>query len=214
MRRLGYFAAPRVGRLVGALASLLAAMVMLGIPGAAAAEPEMTERLMLIDDFSREDGVSALGTRWESFTDRVMGGVSDMQVDYRDSDGEQVLRMRGRVRLENRGGFIQVRLPLDAGGGSMDATEWDGIRVRVRGRPGAYYIHLRTRQNWMPWQYFRARIEVGEAWREQHIAFDAFEGVSTRRKLDLGALESLAVVAYGEAFEADIEIDRLAFYAR
>jgi len=197
--------------LVSTLGGLLAGMVMLGVN---AAETEKMESDMLIDDFSREDGSSALGTRWDSFTDRVMGGVSDMQVEYRESDGQRVLHMAGQVRLENRGGFIQVRLPLDPAGGSIDASAWDGISVRVRGRPGAYYLHLRTRQNWMPWQYFRAPVEVGGDWQTQRIAFDEFEGVSTWRKLDLGALESIAVVAYGEAFDADIEVARIGFYAR
>ena len=197
--------------LVSALGGLLAGVVMLGVN---AAETEKTDNTMLIDDFSRADGNSALGTRWESFTDRVMGGVSDMQVEYRESDGQRVLHMAGQVRLENRGGFIQVRLPVDPAGGSIDASAWDGISIRVRGRPGAYYLHLRTRQNWMPWQYFRASMEVGRDWQEQRIAFDEFAGVSTRRKLDLDALKSIAVVAYGEAFEADIEIARIGFYAR
>ncbi|HKK03703.1 MAG TPA: CIA30 family protein [Gammaproteobacteria bacterium] len=197
--------------LVSALGGLLAGVVMLGVN---AAETEKTDNTMLIDDFSRADGNSALGTRWESFTDRVMGGVSDMQVEYRESDGQRVLHMAGQVRLENRGGFIQVRLPVDPAGGSIDASAWDGISIRVRGRPGAYYLHLRTRQNWMPWQYFRAPMEVGRDWQEQRIAFDEFAGVSTRRKLDLDALKSIAVVAYGEAFEADIEIARIGFYAR
>ncbi len=31
---------------------------------------------LLIDDFSRENA-SALGTKWQTFTDRVMGGVSE-----------------------------------------------------------------------------------------------------------------------------------------
>jgi len=197
--------------LVSALGGLLAGVVMLGVN---AAETEKTDNTMLIDDFSRADGNSALGTRWESFTDRVMGGVSDMQVEYRESDGQRVLHMAGQVRLENRGGFIQVRLPVDPAGGSIDASAWDGISIRVRGRPGAYYLHLRTRQNWMPWQYFRAPMEVGRDWQEQRIAFDEFAGVSTRRKLDLDALKSIAVVAYGEAFEAEIEIARIGFYAR
>lgn len=176
------------------------------------ADENMTETL-LIDDFSRSDGISALGTRWEGFTDRVMGGRSDMQLDYRQADSGPVLHMRGQVRLENRGGFIQARLPLDPRGGAFDASAWKGIGIMVRGQPGAYYIHLRTRQNWMPWQYFRARIAVGEDWQEQLVLFDDFEGVSTRRGLDVTALKSLAVVAYGEAFEADIEVARIELLA-
>ena len=164
---------------------------------------------LLLDDFRRDDGVSALGTRWEGFTDRVMGGRSDMQAGYRDTDAGPALRLSGQVRLENRGGFIQVRLPLADGGGSFDASAWQGIRITVRGAPGPYYLHLRTRQTWQPWQYFRAPIEVGPEWREQFVPFTAFEGRATRRSLDPATLRSIAVVAYGEAFEAEIEVARL-----
>jgi hypothetical protein len=169
----------------------------------------MAEELLL-DDFTRTDGVSALGTRWEGFTDRVMGGRSDMQVGYRDSDAGPVMRMRGQVRLENRGGFIQARLPLDPGGGAIDASAWQGLSIKVRGTPGPYYLHLRTRQTWQPWQYFRAPIEVGPEWQEQFVPFSAFEGRATWRSLDVRALKSVGVVAYGEAFEAEIEVARLA----
>lgn len=164
---------------------------------------------LLLDDFHGEDGVSALGTRWEGFTDRVMGGRSDMQVGYRDSDAGPVLSMTGQVRLENRGGFIQARLPLDAEGGSFDASRWQGLRIKVRGTPGPYFLHLRTRQTWQPWQYFRAPIEVGPEWREQFIPFEAFEGRATWRSLDTSTLKSIGVVAYGEAFKAGIEVARL-----
>ena len=172
----------------------------------------MTET-RLLDDFSQTDGTSTLGPRWEGFTDRVMGGRSDMEIGYRDGDDGPVLRMRGQVRLENRGGFIQVRLPLDARGGTFDASAWRGVSVRVRGTPGPYYIHLRTSQNWMPWQYYRARIQVADDWQEQFIPFDVFEGASIRRRMDPGALKSLAIVAYGEAFDADIEIARVELVA-
>jgi hypothetical protein len=179
---------------------------------ATAAETDMTEKL-LVDDFSRTDGVSMLGTRWEGFTDRVMGGLSEMAVAFRDGDEGRFLNMRGQVRLENRGGFIQARLPLEEGGGTFDARQWRGITIRARGRSGAYYIHLRTSQNWMPWQYYRAPIAVSEDWQEQFISFDVFEGRSTWRGMDPGALKSLAIVAYGEAFEADIDVARIELVA-
>jgi hypothetical protein len=174
----------------------------------AAADNEMNDKL-LVDDFSATDGTSALGTTWQGFTDRVMGGKSDMEIQRRIDDHGPVLNMRGQVRLENRGGFIQARLPLDPGGSVFDAGAWQGIGLRVRGQPGPYYLHLRTRHNWMPWQYYRARIEVRPDWRDQFVSFDAFEGVSTSRALDVRALKSLAVVAYGEAFEADIDVARI-----
>lgn len=167
-------------------------------------------KTLLIDDFSRSDGVAAIGTRWEGFTDRVMGGMSDMQLGYGQDNGRPVLSMRGKVRLENRGGFIQARLPLDSGGGAFDASDWDGIAITARGRPGPYYIHLRTRQNWMPWSYFRAPISVRTQWQDQFIPFTAFESKGASGRIDVKGLKSIAVVAYGEAFDADIEVAQFA----
>ena len=186
-------------------------VMLLALP-AAAVNPDMTKQL-LIDDFSDADAVSALGTSWEGLTVRVMGGRSDMEMTIREGDDGGLLHMSGTVRLENRGGFIQARLPLDARGGHFDASDWWGVRLEARGRPGPYYVHLRTRQNWMPWQYFRARFEIGPDWREVSIPFSDFEGVATRRDLDVRALKSIAVVAYGEAFEAEIEVARIELVA-
>ncbi len=199
--------------------SAIALLMLLVAPAGAVnpeKEPDMTpqvNRTLLIDDFSDADRVSALRTRWEGLTDRVMGGRSEMEMAIRESSGGAVLGMRGTVRLENRGGFIQARLPLDPRGGHFDASDWWGVRLKVRGAPGPYYVHLRTRQNWMPWQYFRARFEIGPEWREVSLPFTAFEGAATRRVLDVRSLKSIAVVAYGEAFEADIEVARIELVA-
>ena len=192
---------------------LVAVLAMLPFSGLLAEDTAMTDTLLL-DDFQRDDGLSALGTGWEGLSDRVMGGRSDMQVGYHDSDAGLVLFLRGQVRLENRGGFIQARLPFDPAGGSFDAIAWQGLRIKVRGVPGPYYLHLRTRQNWQPWQHYRAPIEVEAGWREQFIPFSAFEGRATVRRMDVSALKSVGVVAYGEAFEAEIEVARLEFANR
>lgn len=168
---------------------------------------------LLIDDFRRGDGCSALGTRWEGFSDQVMGGQSEMQMGYREVDGRRALNLRGQVRLENRGGFIQARLPLGPAGGTLDASRWHGIRLTVRGSPGPYFLHLKTRQLWLPWQYFRARIAVQADWREQFVPFSTFEGVATGKSLDVRSLKTIAIVAYGEAFMADVDVAQLAFTA-
>jgi hypothetical protein len=164
---------------------------------------------MLIDDFSQANGVSAMGTAWRGFTDRVMGGRSDMQAGYVDGPDGPALRLRGQVRLDNNGGFIQARLPLSNDGANFDASEYRGIAVRARGQPGPYYLHLRTRDTRRPWQYYRAQIPLDEEWRDVVIPFSDFEGQSIRSQMDVRALQSLGVVAYGEAFEAEIEVARL-----
>ncbi len=173
------------------------------------------DETLLIDDFQSGDGQASLGTRWAGFSDRVMGGLSDMNLAYqRLPDDRLSLRLQGQVRLENNGGFIQARLPLEKDGKRFDASPWEGIRITARAQPGAYYIHLRTRATWLPWQYYGARIPINSSqeWMTMDIPFSAFQGESTRRGLDVSSLKSIGVVAYGEAFDADIEVIELFFY--
>ena len=170
---------------------------------------------LIIDDFQSGDGQAVFGTAWSGFSDRVMGGRSDINLAYQRLENDQLsLRLSGSVRLENNGGFIQARLPLERDGQRFDASEWTGIKITARAAPGAYYIHLRSRATWLPWQYYAAPIPVHESsqWQTVTLPFEAFKGESTRRALDVSSLKSIAVVAYGEAFEADIEVIELAFY--
>ena len=186
----------------------MASIAALAVVGVAVASAEVGG--LTIDDFSVV-GESSLGTRWEGFSDRVMGGISMMRAGYeRDADG-LVLRMAGDVSLENNGGFIQVRLPL-ANQGTFDASSYTGIVVEVRGVPGSYYVHLRTRNTRLPWQYYAAPIPVSDRWERVEIPFSSFTGESTIMSLSTERLQSLAIVAGNDAFSADISIRRLELY--
>lgn len=164
---------------------------------------------LLLDDFTSRDGVSTFGTRWNGFTDRVMGGRSDMQSGVVETDDGLALRMRGSVRLDNNGGFIQVRLPLTVDGETLDGSGFDGIRLQVRGTPGPYYVHARTPDCRRPWQYYRAELPVTTEWREVFVPFSDFAGESIRGTPDFGNLSSIALAAFGEAFEAELEVRRV-----
>jgi hypothetical protein len=164
----------------------------------------------LIDDFQGPGGRSALGTTWQGLTDRVMGGRSDMEFGYRGTEGRKTLFMRGKVRLDNSGGFLQVRLPL-ADDGRFDASAWAGIRLTLRGAPGPYYVHLRTVDTRQPWAHYRAPLPVGRDWQTVDVPFDTFRGVNLHEPLDRGSLVSLGIVAYGERFDAELEMSRLSF---
>ncbi len=110
------------------------------------AQPEARVPELLIDDFSSD--ISALGTPWEGFTDRVMGGRSDMVVGIKHEDGHPYLSMTGNVSLANNGGFIQARLLLKGDGrSSFDASRYSGIRLSAKGRGDDYYI-LNSRQSY------------------------------------------------------------------
>ena len=169
---------------------------------------------LLLDDFTNQSGLSSFGTRWNGFTDRVMGGRSEMQTGIIETDDGPALRMRGSVRLDNNGGFIQVRLPLEVNDGKLDATDFDSVTLEVRGAPGPYFIHLRTPDCRRPWQYYRAELPVTSQWREVFVPLSDFQGKSIRAAPDFGNLRSIALVAYGEAFEAELEVRRLALIKR
>jgi hypothetical protein len=44
----------------------------------------MSAKSAVIDDLSREPPLSAIGSRWQLFTDRVMGGISDIHLRTKD----------------------------------------------------------------------------------------------------------------------------------
>lgn len=168
---------------------------------------------LLLDDFARDDGRSALGTDWQGFTDWVMGGLSDMQAARVETEHGPALRLRGTVRLENNGGFIQVRLPLAERGQVLDGRNYAAFRVELRGAPGAWYLHLRTPDCRRPWQYYRAALPVTDAWTTVTVPLEDFSGKCMSEALDPARLSSVAIVAYGEAFDADIEVGRLELVA-
>lgn len=198
--------------------SILLVVLMASTLGlqACATEKGITEKTMepfLIDNFSSSQ--SALGTTWEGFTDRVMGGVSDMRIGIGSEDGRRHLYMAGEVSLKNNGGFIQARLLLrDGTRKSFDASAYTGIRLVVKARGDGYYIFLRTAKNIFPWSFFMAPIEAGEGWQELRIPFSAFTkgDFGSFFQLDLKDLSSIAVSAYKKEFAADLKLREIGFY--
>ena len=167
---------------------------------------------LLLDHFDGA-GVSALGTRWEGYTDRVMGGLTDMTAVWLTQGDDRFLRLEGQVRTENNGGFLQMRLPLAPQNKGFDARPWAGLRLRVQGFPGSYAVHLRTPQNWFPWNYFTAPLPVTDRWADVTLPFTEFrEANGGRASPELRSLRSVALVAIGQAFQARLEVSELSFY--
>lgn len=166
----------------------------------------------LIDDFSDDRGVSTHGTRWRMFTDRVMGGRSTATSGYESVENRRCLRLRGSVSLENRGGFIQVALPLKQNGRLFDARGFKGVRLTVLGNGEQYHVHLRTSRTVLPWQYYWATFDTGPEWRTVDIPFSQFQPESLGKPLNPRKLKRIAIVAIGKEFESDVAVSRLAFY--
>ena len=173
---------------------------------------EEGQGLLLIDDFTRTDGRSALGTEWQTFTDQVMGGVSRGSASRDTLAQRPCLRLRGEVSLENNGGFVQVALSVRQQNRPFDAGAFSGIRLMTRGNGETYYIHLRTGNTRLPWQYYQAAFQADGEWREIDIPFAAFRPENLRAALDPSRIERIGVVAAKKAFDADVAVARLAFY--
>ncbi len=152
------------------------------------------------------------GWAWESFSDRVMGGRSDLVPPGITGEGDdRALRLAGTVNTKG-GGFIQVRLRRERG--TIDASSWKGIEVTLAAPAGgAYFLHVRTADNRMPWSYYGAPLEWPGGKVTLRIPWSRFEGVSTgRRELRAEVLTSVALVAAEKDFTADLAVTRITLY--
>ncbi len=166
----------------------------------------------LIEDFSRDGGVSAIGTEWRQYTDQVMGGVSTASYAFEVIDGRRCIHLQGNVSLENRGGFVQVALPLRQNGRAFDGSQYKGIRLWVLGNGETYYVHLRTGKTWLPWQFYEAPFYADTQWQKVEIPFENFTPQSLKSAFSPKKLKRMAVVGAKKAFKADIAIARIEFY--
>jgi hypothetical protein len=167
---------------------------------------------MLIDDFSRKDIVSKLGTQWRGVSDQVMGGVSEASIAHDTIAGRPCLHLTGPVSLENEGGFVQASLDLAPESNALDASGFTGIRLVVRGNNEKYSVHLRTPDNVRPWQSYRAHFTAGPQWEIFELPFSHFAPHRLDADLDITRLRRIGLVAIGREFFADLVVSELSFY--
>src|SRR5271166_926849 len=165
----------------------------------------------IIDDLSRDPPLSAIRTRWQLFTDRVMGGVSNGTMVREMVAGRPAIRMRGDVSLENNGGFVQIALDLAADGKAIDASAWRGIELDVFGNDEEYNIHLRTEGLTRPWQSYRQSFRADPRWRTFKFQFQDFLPYRTDTALDTRRLRRIGLVAIGRTFSADLSVAGLRY---
>ena len=140
--------------------------------------------------------------KWEYVGDQVMGGVSDGKAEIIDSE-DLFLRLSGNVSTENNGGFIQVRSSKE-----ILSDDFLGIKLKVRGNPSSYYIHLRTNSLIFPWQYYSGEFSVDSNWKYLNIYFKDFKKSNFYQPTTFSSSEikSIGFVAFGKDFEAQLDI--------
>lgn len=165
----------------------------------------------VIDDRASDDLGANTGTRWRLVSDAVMGGRSRGELRADSIDGRACLRLRGRVSLENNGGFLQAALDLSPAG-ELDASPYAGVALDIRGNGQSYNAHLRTGALSQPWQSYRASFDAPARWQNVMLPFDAFAAHRTDAAFDARRLVRIGIVAIGRDFDADLCFARLGFF--
>ncbi len=166
----------------------------------------------VIDDLSREFPAASIGTSWQLFTDTVMGGVSKATVARETVEGRKAIRLRGNVRLENNGGFVQISLDFRPDGEPIDASEWTGIEIDVLGSDEEYGLNLRTTDLTRPWQSYRQTFRTTPKWETVRLPFKTFVPNRTDMPLDTRHLRRIGIIGIGREFFADISVGGVRFY--
>jgi monofunctional biosynthetic peptidoglycan transglycosylase len=130
------------------------------------------------------------GDAWPSIDDVVMGGVSNSRMVITDG----MATFRGRVSLENDGGFASIR----SGPARHDLSRFDGLVLRVRGDGKRYGFRLRTTTAFDGVSYQLKFDTTAGEWRELELPFDRFEPVFRGRRVpDHPALDPSEITTLG-----------------
>lgn len=161
---------------------------------------------------SADAPVVPIGTCWELFTDRVMGGLSQGILIRDTVAGRPATRMRGVVSLENNGGFVQMGLDLVASPGTFDASVYLGVELDVIGNDQDYNVHLRTDALSRPWESYRQSFRADGQWRTIQLRFEKFLPHRTDIPLDTHSLRRIGIAAIGRAFTVDLAVGGVRFF--
>jgi len=191
-------------------------------PGTARPVPASLRDGGLIDDFSSEGSPSKLGTRWEFLSDGTAGGVSNGKIEFVKHEDRSCLHLTGSVSGQDNGqatagsaptsGFIRAALALGPGRRIFDARSFTGVRLSVKGNGQPYALYLQTGDTRPPGAFYEASFPTNGAWQEIEIPFARFMPRFVRNPFNPRALRSVAIVAAGKQFDADIFVDEIAFY--
>ncbi|MGO1246483.1 MAG: CIA30 family protein [Oceanisphaera sp.] len=146
---------------------------------------------------------------WQLICDQVMGGLSEARLLTQDDNGLPSHCLVGRTRLENNGGFVQIKQNIQP---QWLAASYSGVFIELRGTQHQYNVHLKTQQLTKPWQSFRHTLTVSPQWTRFHLPFAQLQPHRTEAALFVPHITSIAVVAIGEAFDVNVCVRRVGFY--
>ena len=196
----------RTSRLLIVLTGL---MVLLSTPMVQAAAPDTPLGPGVIDDFK-----DTKTTPWEFITDKVMGGSSTGKMEFVTLEERPSLHLTGSVSSKKKNNFIQVRRPVDPKKKYFNASDYDGLRLRVKSGSGTYAVHFKTSSTLFPWQHYEAEFNTEGSWQEVIIPFKDFKPQSLSRAIKTSKLKTIAIVAMTKEMKVDLYVHEIAFYKK
>jgi hypothetical protein len=193
------------------LAGLMPALAMAGEADRPAAAPAGSR--LVLTDFQAEEPVMIDGCAWRGFSDRVMGGVSDGNVEQGVVAGRRCLRMTGRVTRDSGGGFIQMAMYLGGRTSAFDASAYEGLELLVYGNDEDYNVHIRTTDVRWHSQSYRNTIAARSQWQTLCLPWSAFVANQIDAPLNTHGILRIGLLGWMREFEADLAVARVALYA-
>ncbi|SDS50855.1 Complex I intermediate-associated protein 30 (CIA30) [Halopseudomonas xinjiangensis] len=146
---------------------------------------------------------------WVPITDQVMGGISTAELRQGERHGSVCTCLSGRTRLENNGGFVQMKLDI---GPSWSPGDYAGVFIELCGAAHDYDLSIKTSQLERPWQSFRYTLPVEPQWTRFVVPYEALRPHRTEAELDPATIRSVAGIGIGTAFDVDVCVRRFGFY--
>lgn len=167
----------------------------------------------VIDDLTETFPSTSCGTTWTGYTDQVMGGVSSAILTRENFfHGRTANVLRGRVSLENNGGFVQMATNLAKNptkSSTVDASAFDGVELEVLydgvDESEHFNVHLKTEACIRPYSSYRATFRVSHGkWTTVRLPWSKFTGKgpgASEVPFNTSALTRLGLVAIGKPME-------------
>ena len=152
------------------------------------------------------------GAAWRGFSDRVMGGISNAELDSSRIGGKNCIRLSGNVTRESNGGFIQMAMYFGRSYDQLDGGDYKGIEMLVYGNNEDYNLHVRTSDCGWYDESYRMTFFAEPKWQRVRIPWESFQANSVSVPLDSSKLQRIAILGWMREFEADISLAELSLY--
>ncbi len=153
------------------------------------------------------------GAGWRGFSDRVMGGISNADLQAAAVDGKNCIRLTGNVTRESNGGFIQMAMYFGRSYDELDGSGYKGIELLVYGNNEDYNLHVRTSDCGWYDQSYRTTFFAEPRWQRMRFPWESFTGNSIDEPLDNARLQRIAILGWMREFQADVALAEIALYS-